>query len=405
MKRNEAILWTEKLASGDYTPQELDSFLEYMRSAKQEEIDAVLSAYHKNLGDQPAHELQVHPGFIDQLKTLRPQPVVEVSSPNTFMIPRWLKLSAAAVLLLSFSVSLYWLISRPAQSKLHATVSNKDSAYTTPGHNKAMLTLADGTIVELDAVQAGDISNQQGTKIIKIDSALLSYQNNTSKQAADQPLVFNTVMVPTGGQYQLILADGSHVWLNSASSLKFPTAFTTNERRVELQGEGYFEIAKNASKPFIVAAGNAQVQVLGTHFNVMAYADEEAIKTTLLEGSVKLSNHNHQTLIRPGQQAVLLPGTNAKFAVNTANIDEVIAWKEGRFRFDEMNIKPIMRQIARWYDVEISYEGDMSNIALSGSVPRKENVNQLLRALEMSNRVKFEMKGNQVVVKPFNNQN
>lgn len=404
MNRNEAILWTEKLASGYYNQEELDLFLDYLKTAEQPDIDAVLSAYHKYLGDQPSHELQVRAGFMDQLKKLQPGPATAPSS-NTFIIPRWLKLSAAAVLLICLSAGLYWFISQPEQNKLPVAVSAKDSTYTSPDHNKAMLTLADGTVIPLDAVQQSDIPDQQGTKIIKIDSALLSYQNNTGNSVSNQPLVFNTVTVPTGGQYQLILADGSHVWLNSASSLKFPTAFTSNERRVELQGEGYFEIAKNAAKPFIVATGNSQVQVLGTHFNVMAYTDEEAIKTTLLEGSVKLTNDNHQTLIRPGQQAVLLPGNNAKFAVNTANIDEVIAWKEGRFRFDEMNIKPIMRQIARWYDVEISYEGDLSGITLSGSVPRKENVNQLLRALEMSNRVKFEMTGNRIVVKSFNNQN
>ncbi len=168
-----------------------------------------------------------------------------------------------------------------------------------------------------------------------------------------------------------------------------------------IKGEGYFEVAKDASKPFIVETGTMEVQVLGTHFNVMAYADEGAIKTTLIEGSVKLSNNSHQTLIRPGQQGTLLPGNTEKFAVHEANLEEVIAWKEGRFRFDEMNISFIMRQISRWYDVEILYEGDLSDIRLSGSVPRKENPAQLLKALEMSGSVRFETKGNKIVVKPL----
>lgn len=406
MTRNEAILWTKKLASGIYSQEELNVFLDYMRNASEEEREEVLTAYHKNLGEEPAYLLQVGAGFMDRLRSLKPSAEPDTtSSPKRMFMTPWSKISVAAACIISLTLSIYWLFFDRHTHSLDVASSESESIWAMPERNKAMLTLADGTTIMLDAAVQGNVPGQAGVKIIKIDSALLSYQDNATKKSGEQPLVFNTISVPVGGQYQLILADGSHVWLNSASSLRFPAAFTAKDRKVALNGEAYFEVAKDASKPFIVETGSMQVRVLGTHFNVMAYADEGAIKTTLIEGSVKLSNNNHQTLIRPGQQGTLLPGNTETFAVNDANIEEVIAWKEGRFRFDEMNIKPIMRQISRWYDVDIVYEGDMSGIALSGSVPRKENVVQLLKALEMSGSVRFEMKGNKIVVKPFTNQN
>ncbi|MBX2922135.1 MAG: FecR domain-containing protein [Chitinophagaceae bacterium] len=407
MNRYEAILWTEKLASGQYDQQELNIFLEYLQNANKEEVEEILSVYHKKLSDQPSYPLQVSTGFMDQLKMLRSEAEegIPLSGHSAKIIPAWLKLTAAAVLILSLSISFY-LFTNGSKRSLDIVASEKDTTWIMPEHNKAMLTLADGSIIALDAVTDGNISEQHGVKVIKIDSALLSYKNNNNHQSQPHAPAFNTITVPVGGQYQLILADGSHVWLNSASSLTFPVAFIEEKhRKVALKGEAYFEIAKDASKPFIVGTGNMQVEVLGTHFNVTAYPDEEDIKTTLLEGSVKLSSNNDQTLIRPGEQGILLHGSTAPFKVGKANIDEVIAWKEGRFRFDEMNIRPIMRQISRWYDVAVVYEGDLSGISLSGSVPRKEKVTQLLRALEMSERVKFEMKGNQILVKPFVNQN
>ena len=404
MNRDEAIIWTKKLASGVYSEQELNLFLEYLRNADTAEVEKILAAYHKHLGEQSSHSLMVGTGFMDQLEKLRPeekQGIVPLAPGRLKRIPGWLKLSAAAVFIISLSLSIYWYIT--ATSHTSQTLVQTNTNGDTPDHNKAVLTLADGTSILLDAIADGGISDQHGVKVIKLDSALLSYKSN-NVEPQSQAAVFNTIAVPVGGQYQLILADGSHVWLNSSSSLTFPVAFTEKNRKVTLTGEAYFEVAKNASKPFIVATGNMQVQVLGTHFNVMAYPDEESIKTTLLEGSVKLSSNNHQTLIRPGQQGVLQHGSTAPFKVNEANTEEVIAWKEGRFRFDEMNIRPIMRQISRWYDVEVAYEGDMSAISLSGSVPRKEKVTQLLRALEMSGRVKFEMKGNQILVKSLSNK-
>ncbi len=403
MNRHEAILWTEKLAGGQYSQQELDVFLAYLQSADEKEVEEILSVYHKKLGGQSSYPLQVDPDFMERLKMLRPESEenIPLSAHSAKVIPAWLKLSAAAMLILSLSISFYLFTGR-SKRPLNVVAIEKDTTWTMPEHNKAMLTLADGSTIALDAVTDRNISDQHGVKVIKIDSALLSYKNDNHQSQPHAP-VFNTITVPVGGQYQLILADGSHVWLNSASSLIFPVAFVEKHRKVALKGEAYFEIAKDALKPFIVETGDMQVQVLGTHFNVMAYPDEEGIKTTLLEGSVKLSSNTGHTLIRPGEQGTLLHESTASFTVDKANIDEVIAWKEGRFRFDEMNIRPIMRQISRWYDVDVAYEGDLSGISLSGSVPRKENVTQLLRALEMCERVKFEMKGNQILVKPFVN--
>ncbi len=406
MNRHEAILWTEKLARGQYNEEELNNFLEYLRNADKPEVEAILSAYHKKLSDLPSHSLQVNAGFMNQLKMLHPKAEagLQRSGSTGKIIPGWLKLSAAAMLILSLSISFFLFRSPGGKQSSDVATADIDTIKIIQDHNKAELTLADGSTIALDAMVEGNISNQQGVKVIKIDSAILSYNKDNAKKYGQLP-VFNTITVPVGGQYQLILADGSHIWLNSASSLKFPVAFIEKNRKVELKGEAYFEIAKDASKPFIVETGNMQVQVLGTHFNVMAYPEEAGIETTLLEGSVKLLTNSHQTFINPGEKGTLSNGNAVSFSVNKANIEEVIAWKEGRFRFDEMNIKPIMRQISRWYDVDIVYEGDLSGVSLSGSVPRKEKVTQLLRALEMSGRIKFELKGNQILVKPFNNKN
>ncbi|ACU64133.1 FecR family protein [Chitinophaga pinensis] len=264
-----------------------------------------------------------------------------------------------------------------------------------PGSNKAMLTLADGTVIPLDSAKNGALAQQGNTQITNTNGRL-SYNGG----ATGEKVMYNTVVTPHGGQYQLTLADGSRVWLNAASSIRFPTAFTGNDRTVEITGEAYFEIMQQADKPFHVKVNEVQVNVLGTSFNIMAYQDEQAVKTTLVEGAVQLKHGNDASLLKPGLQASL-SAKDDHFVVSPADMEQTLAWKEGKFRFRNTNIRTIMRQLSRWYDIQVSYQGDVSDIDLTGVLSRREEAGNLLTALEATQRVQFEVSGNNVTVRPW----
>jgi ferric-dicitrate binding protein FerR (iron transport regulator) len=260
-----------------------------------------------------------------------------------------------------------------------------------PGGNKALLTLADGSTIILDSAQNGTLSNQGNIKIIKLDDGQLAYDKSAVSGSTE--VLYNTISTPKGGQYQLTLSDGSKVWLNAASSLRFPATFSGNERKVELTGEGYFEVAHNPSKPFIVTKNNVEIKVLGTHFNVNAYDDEDVIKTTLLEGSVKVTKGNKSTLITPGEQAIVSNSSTTTFSINVkkdVDLDEAIAWKNGKFIFQDADIKSIMRQLEHWYDVSVIYDDkEVTNEEFVGSISRNVNISQILQMLEKTGAVKF----------------
>jgi ferric-dicitrate binding protein FerR (iron transport regulator) len=207
---------------------------------------------------------------------------------------------------------------------------------------------------------------------------------------------YNTLSTPRGGQYQLVLPDGSKVWLNASSSIHFPTAFAGHERNVELTGEAYFEIAKNKQKPFHVNVNGMQVEVLGTHFNVNAYGDEGAIKTSLLEGSVKIKKGNISGLLKPGQQGVLKKNST-DLEIKNADMNEAIAWKNGLFEFDGADIKSIMREIGRWYDVDVVYAGKVPDRRFEGKISRDAQLSDVLKILALSN-VKFSVEGKKIIV-------
>jgi len=302
---------------------------------------------------------------------------------------------AAAGLLLISSLT-FLLINQKKDSgqaitKVHEQLKN-DLA---PGGNKAVLTLSDGSSIVLDSVQNGTLALQGNTEILKSGNGQLAY--NSSKSPTTE-MLYNTLTTPTGGQYKLVLPDGTTVWLNAASSIRYPTAFTGAERNVTLTGEAYFEVAKNAAMPFKVAVNELDVEVLGTHFNINAYGDEPDIKTTLLEGSVKLSNNNANRLLQPGQQG-RLNKSGAIAIVENANTEEAVAWKNGLFQFDDADIKTVMRQIARWYDVEVEFKGNINAGKFVGAIPRNSNVSEVFKILELSN-VHFKLDGKKIIVLP-----
>lgn len=272
--------------------------------------------------------------------------------------------------------------------------TNRNKAIIAPGGNKAILTLQDGSTIVLNDAKDGTLVKQGNTRVIKLTNGQIVYDDASAP--ADKVL-HNTMTTPRGGQYQLTLPDGTDVWLNSASSITYPTSFVGKERKVSITGEAYFEVAKDKSKPFHVLAGNQNIEVLGTHFNVMAYSDEESIKTTLLEGSVKISEHNNTSILKPGEQAIVNKQGGIK--IKQAVIEEALAWKNGYFKFNRVDIKYIMRQIARWYDVEVAYEGDMPEDEFVGKIGRGENIKQVLRVLELEH-VHFKIEGRKIIVLP-----
>jgi transmembrane sensor len=286
-----------------------------------------------------------------------------------------------------------------------------------PGSTRAVLTLSDGSTIDLNAAGNGLISRQGNSKLVKLKGGQLAYEATSGsgpsgashELQANSQATYNTIATPKGGEYRLILPDGSKVWLNAASSLRYPTSFSGKERVVELKGEAYFEVAHLTPKegqgkmPFRVhvasAAGRGpgmDVQVLGTHFNVMAYADELSINTTLLEGSVKLSNGDRETLIRPGEQAKLKDNGN-DFKVTQVDTEEAVAWKNGLFRFNEATVEEVMRQVSRWYDMEVVYVNGAPKDLFRGEIYRNVNVSKVLKVLEASG-VHFTVEGKKILV-------
>lgn len=314
-------------------------------------------------------------------------PVIQLYKRNSFRI------SIAAALLVFISAGLYFLSDRKPQEIAVRKPAGTDIA---PGGNKAILILADGSEIVLDTARNGILAKRAGLVITKTKEGQLVYNILSSSPSPADNNAFNTIQTPKGGQYQVNLPDGSKVWLNSASSLKFPTAFAGSERRVVLTGEAYFEIAENKKKPFKVVSDNQIVEVLGTHFNVNSYNDESAVKTTLLKGSVKITTGTANNVIEPGEQAQVKAGTN-QISVILADIEEVTAWKNGFFYFKDADIKTIMRQLSRWYNVDVEYEGLVPHRVFSGKIYRNMNASQVLDILRFTN-VHFRIEGNSIIV-------
>ena len=353
-------------------------------SENEAEVKKLLDTVVENTGAEASMPDETAESILRRILERDKAVVVPIKSKNVF--PIWMRMAAAAIVILFISSTAYWIFSKENKSKTSFPVASSNVKPFTipPGGNHAILTLADGTRIVLDSAQNGDIKG--GIATIKKQGPLLVYDaSSVSKNHA--PVVFNTLTTPRGGQYQLILPDGSKVWLNASSSIHFPTAFTGNQRDVELTGEAYFEIAKNKEKPFHVNVKGMQVEVLGTHFNVNAYGDEDEIATTLLEGSVKVkksasTNSVAKTvLIQPGEQANLTKDGSLKIN-RQPDLGEVVAWKEGNFEFNNASIPAIMRQVSRWYDVKVDYKGAIPHRQFTGKISRNVNLNQLIGMLQ-----------------------
>ena len=295
-----------------------------------------------------------------------------------------LKTAAAAVLILASAWAVF-MIKSPAKKETAAAIAAED---VLPGGNKAVLVLPGGQQVKLDSLQTGNTGSNEGAVIKRSEDGHLVYF------AADNGKLkgFNTIRTPRGGQYEVVLPDGSKVWLNAASSITYPAAFNAGERRVMLTGEAYFEIASlwrnNKKVPFVVETGRQKIEVLGTRFNVNAYDDETGIKTTLIEGKVKVTTENETVILKPSQQFNLgAEGISTK----KVDVEPAIDWKNGDFLFADEDLKSVMRKIARWYNVEVIYDSEIPEESLSGQISRSRNLSEVLRMLELSGETKFRI--------------
>jgi len=361
-------------------------------SASPEELNAIEN-YYSHFSDDPDITDNLNEEKISALKaSLRQKIDTKINRAEKQVIPLYKRRSfqVAASILLFLMIGLF-ITNKLKKEPAKFQAENYDLA---PGSNKATLILADGSKIDLAAEKNGTLKTQPGSQVIK-QNEQLTYSTARGKTVAE--VTYNTLTTPRGGQYEVTLADGTKVWLNAASSLKFPTAFTGSERVVELTGEAYFEVAHNSKQPFKVKTANQIVQDIGTQFNVNSYADEDAAATTLVEGSVKIFDAGRQTMIKPGQQ-YLLKANGVPEVRNDVDIDEVTAWKNGLFQFNNADIKTIMRQISRWYNVDVEYSGQVPASTYHGRISRNSNASAVLKILELSG-IDFTIERGKIIVK------
>ena len=297
--------------------------------------------------------------------------------------------AAAAVLVLTGGL----LVTRQFR-RAPSPIARSTARPSLPPHSdKAVLILANGQQVILDNTTSGAIAAQPGVDVVRVDSGRLSYITKGAPAAGG----YNVLTTPRGGQFQVQLPDGTRVWLNSASRLRYPVVFNGPARNVELEGEAYFEVAKNSRQPFTVQAGGMQVKVLGTGFNLMAYADEDAVRTALVDGSVRLEGRHTAQVIRPGEQGSL-GKEDDHFIITRPDLDDVLAWKNGEFRFSGEKIQTIMRQLARWYDVEVEYQDTPPANRFNGDILKGKDGNALLDMLETTKTVHFKVEDRKIIV-------
>ncbi|MCX2449769.1 FecR domain-containing protein [Pedobacter sp. PLR] len=356
----------------------------------------LLEEYYERMDDKGAALNFPEPDGI-ALKSVIMQSIKEerVIPRNTSYVT-WFSIAASIFVIIGVFSFLYHrpdtAINKPAAPKSACVTVIK------PGGNKARLTLSDGSVINLDDAGDGILAKQAGFTIKKDREGQLVYTATDNGNAPEKgQITYNLIETPKGGQYQIHLPDGTNVWLNSSSSLKYPAQFAGAERKVMLDGEAYFEVAKRKSQPFKVITNKEEVEVYGTHFNVNAYEDESFIRTTLLEGSVKVTRGNHSTMLKPGQQCLMDQGA---FQVRMVNTNSIIDWKNGYFLFKETSIQDIMRKLSRWYDIDPEYHGKLDGLNFSGKISRSKDLSEVLKVLTLTGDVKFKVEGRRVSVMP-----
>ncbi|MFN0293661.1 FecR family protein [Pedobacter helvus] len=310
---------------------------------------------------------------------------------------KWLQY-AAAFILIPLAVT-YFVLSYHSKNMVEKVNNIANVKMPTTDTTKVILSTSKGMSIALDSNnKQGGLIDLGGNAITnQASERMLAYENKNSWIAKEA--VFHTLSVPRGTNYSVHLPDGTKVWLNSATSLTYPSAFLGKERKVILSGEAYFEVAKNQQKPFVIEANGSAVQVLGTHFNVSSYKDDDDVTTTLLEGSVKVFNKHNSVVLSPGKQAIVA-AENKIIDIKTANTEEVMAWKNGYFVFADADMKSIMKDLARWYNIDVEFRGEVAKQYFGGTFSKKKSLEELLENLEDLGNIQFKIEGRRVIVMP-----
>ena len=379
MDRDQYLLLFEKFLAGDATPEETDMVMLYR---DQFEVS--------DLGTEDTREqyLEVESRILKKLNA-------NINGKKSIMIhfPKWW--AAAAILLIAIGAVFYKTYQKQGHGEGYSNNIIKKNSIN-PGSNKALLTLANGKQIVLNDASSETIIKQGNLVARRKTNGVLQYES-LAGAGKNEEINYNTITIPRGGQYQVILPDGTRVWLNSESSLKYPTVFRGNDRTVELTGEGYFEVVNNKKMPFKVKFKGEVAEDLGTHFDIMAYDDEGETRTTLLEGSMKVTKGNFYRVLVPGQQTVSANNQRG-FTIENADAANVLAWKNGYFLFQNEDIEHIMRQVARWYNVDVVYQGNRQDQVYGGRISRFKNISELLNNLELTGTIHFEVEGRRVTV-------
>lgn len=384
------------------SPSDYRELLEYLKTADLDIVEQVIDEEMLGLESGGTFNKKQSENVLDRIKS-DPRFTKAATEQHGGYQPKiiqfyqrtWFKVAAA--LLVFCTAGLFITRHRKVEDNTNKTAVNHVKATpVVPGSQKATLTMSNGNVIILANAANGVLANTGAGKIVKQRQGQIVYDAKGNNTAGNE-IGYNTLTTPRGGEYQVILPDGSKVWLNAASSITYPVQFTDNERRVKLTGEAYFEVAKNKEKPFYVTMGDAEVRVLGTHFNISAYSDDEAITTTLLEGSVQVTKNHSVSLLKPGEQAVINHRSD-DIAVSEANIDDAMAWKNGYFIFNDDNITGIMKKVSRWYDVDVYYAADLNDQKFGGSYHRSKNISELLQYLEMIGKIHFKVQERRITV-------
>lgn len=394
-----------RFSANTCTKEELQELYSYFRQSPDESIYPLMDEQYATMtASTEADQIDWNKMYAQVMQNMETNTITAVSRPRRlFTLPR---VAAAAAILVAIGLGAYWLFNNPAKKTAVPITNINNVPDIEPGGNKAILTIGDdarGTFV-LDTMANGTIASLPGTNINKLEDGQLVY-TKVADQSIKAPTVYNTLTTPRGGQYRLTLPDGSKVWLNAASVIRYPSAFTGNERRVSVKGEAYFEVAKDAARKFIVQAGPSIVEVIGTHFNVNAYPNEESTNTTLVEGSVKVEMptiNGQQVVLKPSQQIqvanVYQPGKFDPVRVRTVDTDPVIAWTRNTFSFSNISLANAMRQVERWYDVEVVFKDDIANEAIVASIPRDIPISKLMYKLSLTGNLHFTIEGKKITV-------
>ncbi|MGV3765669.1 MAG: FecR family protein [Chitinophagaceae bacterium] len=365
MTKKELFDIIDRVLEGKGTTREEEMLVNFLGSFQQDELTWNEPEWGRKKDFEAGMARRIRQAVAQQQRET-PVPEMPGNLRKGYFIRRWW---VAASVLFAIVAGAYWWTNH--NSMPDTPVVAGESLPVVPGRNDAVLTLADGSKVLLDSIQQAVVALQGGATASVVNGELV-YEGTGNE------VVYNTMTTPKGRQFNMTLADGTRVWLNAASSIRYPTVFSGKERKVEVSGEAYFEVAKNAAMPFKVQVKDvAEVEVLGTHFNLNAYENEAAVNTTLLEGSVKVNG----TIIRPGQQAQVMANNPETKVVNQADIEQVMAWKNGIFRFQDADLKQVMKQLERWYDIEVKYEGSIPDIHLQGKMDRGVALEDVMRFL------------------------